>query len=132
MTALGFSYFALQQFAEVSTFDYFIKQMLYQTPTLLAAVIGVVLSLIYLKRYRLPAFLALFGSGTVIISGLIVTIAQGYFFSARFSSLAMTSQTYVQLANVIGWIGAIVKGLAIALLVVAIFVGRKGTTTASV
>jgi hypothetical protein len=132
MMASGLSYFALQQFVEVSTFNYFMQQMLYQLPTLLAAVIGVVLSLIYLKRYRLPSVLALLGSATVIISGLIVTIAQGYFFSARFSSLAMTSQTYVQFANVIGWIGAIVKGLAIGLLIVAIFIGRKGAPTTSV
>ena len=132
MTASGLSYFALQQFVEVSTFNYFMQQMLYQLPTLLAAVIGVVLSLIYLKRYRLPSVLALLGSATVIISGLIVTIAQGYFFSARFSSLAMTSQNYVQFANVIGWIGAFVKGVAIALLIVAIFIGRKAAPTTSV
>jgi hypothetical protein len=132
MTASGFGYLALQQFVEVSNLNFFTQQMLYQTPTLLAALVGVILSLINLKRYRVPAFLALLGSGTVIISSLIVTIAQGYFLSARFSSLAMTSQTYVQLANVIGWIGAFVKGLAIALLIVAIFIGRKGTTPASV
>ena len=129
MEALTLNHFALQRFVENSSLNYIGQQMLYQTPTLLAALLGVVLSLIFIRRYKLPAFLALLGSGTVIISALIVTITQAYFFSAMYSSLSMTSQTYGQVARIIGWIGAIVRGLSITLLVVAIFIGRKGTTT---
>ena len=128
MEAFTLSYLALQRFVENSSLDYFGRQMLYQTPTLLAALLGVVLSLIFIRRHKLPAFLALLGSGTVIISSLIVTITQAYFFSAMYSSLSTTSHVYGQFANIVGWIGAIVRGLSITLLVVAIFIGRKGTT----
>ena len=117
---------------ESAGLSYFTQQMLYQLPTLLAAILGVVLSVIFLRRYRFPAILALLGSGTVVISAFIVTLAQAYFFSARYSSLAMTSNTYVQFANIVGWIGAVVRGLSIALLVVAIFIGRKQQATTTV
>lgn len=131
MENLAFNHLVMQQFVEVSGLNYFTQQILYQTPTMLAALLGVVLSLIFLKRYKLPAMLTLLGAGTVIISSLIVTIAQAYFFSARFSAMAMTSQTYTTMANVVGWIGALVRGLSIALLVVAIFINRKGATLPS-
>jgi hypothetical protein len=129
MSTFSVTYFAFQQFVESSGLNYFTQQMLHQTPTLLAALLGVLLSLIFMRRVRLPAFLALLGSGAVIIGALVVTVSQAYFFSTRFSPSPMFSDSSIMIANVVGWIGAVVRGLSIALLVVAIFVGRKGTTT---
>jgi predicted membrane protein len=110
-----------------SGLTYFTQQMLYQTPTLLVALIGIVLSFVFMKRAKIPAFVALLGCATVIIGSLMVTIAQAYFFSASFSSLAITSNSYVQMAKIVSWIGAFIRGFSILLLIVAIFIGRKAT-----
>jgi len=108
-----------------SAWSYFTQQMLYQAPTILVAIIGIVLSIVFMKRSKVPAFVAIFGCGTVIFGSLVVTITQSYFFSARFSSFAITSTSYVQLANIISWLGAFIRAFAILVLIVAIFIGRK-------
>jgi hypothetical protein len=110
-----------------SALSYFTQQMLYQAPTILVAIIGIVLSIVFMKRSKVPAFVAIFGCATVIFGSVVVTITQAYFFSARFSSFAMTSTGYVQLANVISWLGAFIRAFAILVLIVAIFIGRKGS-----
>ena len=112
-----------------SGLTYFTEQMLYQVPTLLAAILGVVLSVINLKRHRLPALLGLAGSAIVIFTVLIVTIAQSYFYSAAFTDAAMTNNTYVKIANGVGWLGSFARGLAVTLLIVAIFIDRKRLPT---
>jgi len=112
-----------------SGLTYFTEQMLYQVPVLLAAILGVVLSLINLKRYRLPALLALVGSAIVIITILLVTSAQSYFYSASFTNAAITNNTYVKVANGVGWLGSVARGLAVTLLIVAIFLDRKRVST---
>jgi hypothetical protein len=108
---------------ETSSLTYFTQLIGYQVPTILAGLLGVILSFVFIRRYRLPAALALLGSGTLIFAPLLVVIAQTYFFSVRMGSGGMS--TYAQISTVVGWIGGIARGLAIALLVVAVFVGRK-------
>jgi hypothetical protein len=115
-----------------SSVEYIVRQLLIQLPGLLVAFLGVVLSLVFIRRHKLPSILALLGSLTIIISTVIFTIVQTYFFTARLSSSTLSTQAYVQLTTIVGWIASIVRAFALALLVIAIFVGRKGTTTSSV
>ena len=112
-------------FAEASGLNYFTQQISYQLPTLLAATVGVILSLIFLRRHRTPAFLTLLGSGIAIISALVVAIAQSYVFSLRFSSITTPPSYYNTIATVISWLGALTKGLAMLLIIGAVFTGRK-------
>jgi purine-cytosine permease-like protein len=108
-----------------SGLTYFAQLIAYQVPTLLAGLLGVILSIVFNGRHRIAAALALLGSVTLIFAPLLVVIAQTYFFSVRFDSGGLSSSSYTQLSTIVGWIGALARGLAIALLVVAVFVGRK-------
>jgi len=112
---------------QASSVTYFAQQIGYQVPTLLGGLLGVILSIVFIGRQRLPASLALLGSITAIVGALVVAIAQSYLFSARNTFTGVPS-SYLQLSMIIGWLGAISRGLAIALLVVAVFVGRKRET----
>lgn len=110
---------------QASGVNFFTQQIAFQLPTLLAAILGVVLSLIFIGRHRVPALLTLLGSGTAIISALVVAMAQAYIYSLRFSSIEIPPSSYGTLATVISWLGALTKGLAMLLLVIAVFLGRK-------
>ncbi len=110
---------------EASGLTYFAQLIGYQVPTILAGLLGVILSIVFISRHRLPAALALVGSGTLIFAPLLVTIAQAYFFSVRVGSGGMSNTSFAQISTVVGWVGGLARGLAIALLVAAVFVGRK-------
>jgi len=88
------------------------------------------LSIVFIRRQRLPASLALMGSITAIVAALVVAITQLHLFSARYR-FSGVSNSYLQLSLIIGWLGALSRGLAIALLVVAVFIGRKPETVQS-
>ena len=126
METLGLNYFALQQFSENPSINYIAQQLLYQTPVVLAALLGVVLSFIFIRRYKFAAFLTLIASATIIIGSLLVILAQAYLFSMM--NMAMTRASIGQVMTIVGWVGAIFRGLSIALLVSAVFIGRREHT----
>jgi len=125
---LGLNHFALQQFFENPSINYIAQQLLYQTPVFLAALLGVVLSFIFIRRHKSAAFLTLLASATIIIGSLLVILAQAYLFSMM--NMTMTRSSFGQVMTIVGWVGAFFRGLSIALLVIAVFIGRKGTTPA--
>lgn len=123
---LGLNHFALQQFSDNPSINYIVQQLLYQTPIFLAALLGVVLSFIFIRRYKSASFLALFASATIIIGSLLVILAQAYLFSMM--NMTISRSSFGQVMTIVGWIGAIFRGVSIALLVIAVFIGRKGGT----
>lgn len=100
------------------------SQVLYQGPLLLAALIGLVLSLAFLGRSRWPAILTLSAMVILLVSTVAVTAVQAYFFSARIA-YGWSNDMYGQVSSVLALLGSVSRGLVICLLLVAVFIGRK-------
>lgn len=108
---------------EKGSMNFLVQQLAYQIPVLTASLVGMVLSLVFIKRYRLPSLLTLTGTLVLIVSTLVSLIAQSYYVSTQ-AWMEMPTRT-VQVLTIIGWVGSIFRGLAIALLLAAIFISRK-------
>ena len=107
-----------------SGFSFFGQQLVAQIPVLLVAFIGLGLSLVFLGRYRWPAVLTLLATGILLITTFVVTGAQAYVFSSR-NTMGLSTENYTQLAIGVGWVGSLARALALALLLAAVFIGRK-------
>jgi len=109
-----------------SNLVYLAQQIAYQSPTLLVAFLAVGLSLFFFRRYRIPALLTLVAAVIIVISSFAIIGVQVYYFSGRYA-FTMRSETYASVQLAIGWFNSLSRGLALLLLVIAVFFGRKQT-----
>ena len=104
--------------------SYVLQQLGYAAPLLVVYLVGIVLAAIFVRKYPLPAMLTLAGCVILSINVVALAITQGYLIIARVQS-GWSGPEYAQMTMVVSAIGAIVRALGSALLVAAIFVGRK-------
>ena len=103
---------------------YFFYQVVYQLPLVIASVVGIVLSLVFISRSRTASFIALAAAIVLLIASFAVPAAQGYVFRARMYQL-WSPAAYTRLMTIIALLGTSARALAIIALFVAVFVGRK-------
>ena len=104
--------------------DYLAQQLIFQGPLLLAAVAGFLLSLVFMGRYRWPSLLTLLGTMILLIATLSVVLAQLYFSNQGSPGMNIEeSSRQFQAAIVIA--ASLLRGLAVALILAAVFIGRK-------
>jgi len=108
----------------MSSLPYFVQQLLYQGPLLLAGLFGLVMGAIYLKRCTGPAVLTLIAMIVMILTTIVVICIQSYIFNARYSQ-GLTATSYAQLSQVVALLGAVIKGLAVGAVIAAVFMGRR-------
>jgi hypothetical protein len=104
--------------------SYVLQQLGYATPLLIVYLVGIALAGIFVRKYPLPAMLTLAGCVILSVNVVGIAITQGYLIIARVQS-GWSGPEYSQMTMIISAIGAIVRALGSALLVAAIFVGRK-------
>ena len=109
---------------ETTGLSFLMQQLPYHLPLLLVSLVGLVLSLIFWSRCPGPSLLTLIASATLIVTTAVILGAQNYFISARLEQ-GWTAQKYSELSNIVSLTGAIVRSLAICMLVIAVFMGRK-------
>ena len=105
------------------------SQISFQVPTVFTALVGIVLSLIFIRRYKLPAIVTLLASLIMVISSVGIVFLQWYLFSQRYATKTMTAAEFFPLTNMIGLVGTVIRGLCTIVLTIAIFIGRKGTSS---
>ncbi len=110
---------------------YIAQQFLYQGPVLLAALVGLVLSFVFLGRYRAPALLTLLAMVILLVATAAVTGAQVFLIYSRLNQ-AVPYGSYGQLQTVIAMLGSLARALSIGLMLVAAFIGRKSLSAAAV
>src|SRR5215467_945238 len=109
-----------------SVWSYVSHQLLYHTPIFLAALIGLVLSLIFLNRSRWPSLLTLCAMLILLLGTLVFGVIEGYLFAARASGTASyTSAEYGQFLSGMNLLSSLMKAFAICLLLMAVFLGRR-------
>lgn len=107
--------------------NYLAQQLIYQGPLLFVAVAGFLLSLVFMGRYRWPSLLTLFGTMILLIATIAVVFAQIYFSTQGSPGLDIDSSRQLQAAIVIA--GSLLRGLGVASILVAVFIGRKRRTS---
>lgn len=109
-------------------FYYVYHQLLYQLPVFLLSIIGLVLSFFYISRSRWPAILTLSAMLILLLTTVVFTIIQAFVFSSRTSG-AYSLETYGQFQMVTNVLAALFHAVAIGLLLIAVFSGRKRAVT---
>lgn len=104
--------------------SYVLQQLGYGTPLLFVYLIAIILAAVFVRKYPFPAMLTLAGAVILFINVIAIAIAQGYFLRARIES-GWSAEQYRQITMIVSAIGALVRAIGTALLVAAIFVGRK-------
>ena len=103
-----------------------VQQLSYRIPVMLVCAFGFVLVLIYLRRCRLPAILTMIATGVMAATSLgtvlcLILLMQTQRAGGAGQDVVQYAQ-WMGLANVLSFI---VHAAAIALLVIAVFVGRR-------
>ena len=104
--------------------SYVMQQLAYVGPVLIVYVVGMILSLVFIGRYRLPAVLALAGTLILFLTSIGVVATQGYVFNMRVTA-AWSLVQYSQINAIVSVISTVLRVLGTALLVAAVFSGRK-------
>ena len=104
---------------------FFTQQLPYNVPMLLVSLVGIVLSLVYLKRFTTPAVLVLNASMLLFFVTLCLPFIQGYLIGNRNSLGGLNSVMMM----VVGVGGSLLRSAAFCLLLMAAFVGRRANSS---
>lgn len=106
-----------------------IQQLAYSIPVILVYLVGLVLAVIFIKKYPVPAILTLLAA--IILLGNIfgITFAQTYLIRSRLGSSGSMA-SYSTMSQMISIMGSLMRAVGSALLLAAVFVGRRSQTIA--
>jgi hypothetical protein len=110
-----------------STTSQLLHQLVFAAPMLIVTFVGLVLALIFIRKNSVPAVLTILAILAFWLAGGGIAIAQTYLFRMRLEH-GWTNLQYSQIMSLVSMSTSIVRALAIALLLAAVFVGRKGRT----
>jgi len=103
--------------------NFLLQQLAYQAPLLLVYAAGLIASAVMLRRARTASILCLMGCGISILTLLALSGVQAWLFDAR-SREAWPVARHMQALSMIGLVGAILRPIGLALILVAVFIGR--------
>jgi hypothetical protein len=106
------------------TLSYIGQQLLYQMPVTLVALVGLILSLVFLGRSKVPAILTLLAMVILLVSSVLVTLIRAYSLTARIE-YGWSGASYGYFLSAMSLVDAVSRGLGICLLLGAVFIGRK-------
>lgn len=104
-----------------SVVSYLAAQALWQSPRLLAYVIGMVVCGVRARRAPLAATLAIVGLGLMLIASVAVMIVQGIAVQGGASVAASSRQSLM----IVGLVGTLARTVGVVLMIVAMFAGRS-------
>ena len=104
--------------------SYVLQQLGYGSPLLIVYLVGILLSAVFVRKYPFPAMLTLAGAAILFVNLIAIALVQGYLINARIES-GWSPEQYTQLTMIVAVIGGMVRAIGTALLIGAIFVGRK-------
>lgn len=105
------------------TIPFFLQQLAYQLPLLLVYLAGAIVAALMMRRNRAAALLCLVGCAVSLLTILAVTGLQGWLNGARLRA-DWPMARYAQAMTMVGLMGAILRPVGVALILVAVFVGR--------
>ena len=91
------------------------QQLAYAVPSLIVYLAGMVLAVIFIRKYPRPALLTLLATIILLVTTFGVAFAQGYLATARLE-YAWSQVQYSQRLSLVSIPGSILRGLGSALL----------------
>jgi len=103
---------------------FLLQQIAYASPALLVYLAGVVLAIVFIRKYPTPAMITLGGGLVLLITTVILTLVQFFLFRYRLEN-AWSAAEYSRVLSMITLVANIVRALGLSLWLAAVFVGRK-------
>jgi hypothetical protein len=100
------------------------QQLAYAAPALIVYLVGMVLAVIFIRKYPGPAILTLLATIILLVTTIGIAMAQVHFMRLRVEP-GWTTARYGQVMSVVSIAGSMLRALGLALLLAAVFVGRK-------
>ena len=99
-----------------------LAQLVGQAPLLLVYVVGMVVALLYLPRYRGPAMMTLIATGAL----LAVSIGQAFLvqYVIQSNQLGTGSPGLAGMLSIVALISSLIRAAATGLIIAAVFTGR--------
>ena len=113
-----------------ASFSFLGQQLAYSLPQLLVYLAGLILAIVFFRKYSAAALLVLCGSIVLLFTSLGQTFIQFYLFRARLES-GGSAAGYAQMLSIVSVIASIMRALGLGLWLAAVFAGRKSKTTIS-
>src|SRR5438477_10034593 len=101
-------------------FGFLLSQLLYQAPLIIVALLGVILSIVLWGRCPGSALMTLLASILLLLASIGSAAMQSYFWSALVDR-GWDHETYGRINAIVGLVGAVLRGLAVGLIVIAVF-----------
>ncbi len=101
---------------------YLVQQLAIQLPVFLVYLAGAILGLALLDRARLPAILCATGCALMLLASLAVTSIQ-FVLLQRIGVGSMAQ--YAMMSSAVGFVGMLARTVGTALVVAAVFIGRR-------
>lgn len=108
--------------------SFLIQQLAYSAPVLIVYLAGIVLGLIFIKKYPTPALLTLVAGVILLVTTVGVSLAQAYLSRSRLE-YGWSAVQYGRMWSLVSIAGTIVRAAGLGLWLAAVFVGRKSKTT---
>lgn len=100
--------------------------MVYQIPILLVCLIGFIMGMVWYRRAPKAAVLTIVGTGLIVLTAVILIVVQVSLMNLRTSgSSTLSVQTYASISYWVNLGGNVLRSIATALIIAAVFVGRK-------
>jgi hypothetical protein len=110
-----------------ASFSFLGQQLAYSLPQLLVYLAGLILAIIFFRKYSTSALLVLCGSVVLLLTSLGQTFIQFYLFRARVES-GWSAAGYARMLSIVFVVASILRALGLALWLAAVFAGRKSKT----
>lgn len=104
--------------------SFLISQLAYASPTLIVTFAGLILALVFIRKQTASAILTILAVLAFWVTAVGTALAQTYLFRSRMQ-LGWSPARYGQMSSIIAVSGSLVRALGIALLLAAVFVGRR-------
>lgn len=103
---------------------YWASLLIYQTPALVVALVGAILSLTNMKRCSSASMMTLLGCGLLGLGAVIFLVVRVLLFEEMRGG-NMANKRYAEISMLVGIASSLTYGLALGLIVLAVFTGRK-------
>lgn len=104
--------------------SYLLQQIAYSIPGLLAYLAGLILALIFIRKYPVPAMLTLVGSLILLVTTVGIILTQFYLFRSRLQ-YGWSGSDYSRMLGIVSITGNILRALGLGFWLAAVFVGRR-------
>ncbi len=106
--------------------SFLLTQLMYQAPMLIVSLVGLILAAVNRNRCPTPAMLTILGCGLIFLVGLAQPVVFWVMMQQR-EEANLDAKQFGQMLSTIGLVWSGLRAIGVALVVIAVFMGRRQT-----